>query len=258
MLIINADDYGMEDGVNQAVVRCFREGACTSATIMANMPGFGEACSLAIEHGFHKHVGMHLVLNEGVPLTEDIRKEKIFCTEEGNLCLSRESPILSLSTRQKHALAAEIRGQIRRCRKRGLSISHVDSHHHVHTEWGIAAVLIPIVREERIPFIRIARNLVKNREIVKRAYKNFYNANLGWAKLRATRYFGSVDEYMRFLDAKGDINGTTEIMIHPHYKGSELYVTGFMGIGEFSVLMRPHLDKGTAVSFRDLVSRERE
>jgi hypothetical protein len=201
---------------------------------------------------------MHLVLNEGVPLTEDIRKEKIFCTEEGNLCLSRESPILSLSTRQKHALAVEIRGQIRRCREWGLPISHVDSHHHVHTEWGVAAVLIPIVREERIPFIRIARNLVKNREIVKRVYKYFYNAKLGWAKLRATRYFGSVDEYMRFLDAKGDTNGTTEIMIHPHYKENDLYVSGSMGIAEYSSLMRPHLDKGTAVSFRDLVSRETE
>jgi len=258
MLIVNADDYGLEGRVNQAVVRCFHEGACTSATIMANMPGFEEACSLAIEHKFHKHLGMHLVLNEGIPLTADIRQEKIFCTEEGEFCLSRESPIFSLSTRQKHALAAEIRGQIRRCRERGIPISHVDSHHHVHTEWGIAAVLIPIVREEGIPFIRIARNLVKNREIVKRVYKYLYNANLGWAKLRAVRYFGSVDEYIRFLDAKGDANGTTEIMIHPHYKESDLYVTSSMGLGEFSGLMGPHLEKETAVSFRDLISRETE
>ena len=256
MLIINADDYGMEDGVNQAVVRCFREGTCTSATIMANMPGFDQACDLAFENGFQGHIGMHLVLNEGSPLTSEIRKERIFCTKEGNLCMSRESPILSLTTRQEHALAAEVRGQIRRCRERGLPISHVDSHHHVHTEWGIAAVLIPIVREERIPFLRIARNLVKNREIVKRAYKYFYNAKLGWANLRATRYFGSVDEYLRFLDAKGDADGTTEIMIHPQCKGNDLYVSGSMEIAEYSGLMRPHLGKGTAVSFRDLISRE--
>jgi chitin disaccharide deacetylase len=258
MLIVNADDYGMEDDVNRAVVRCFREGACTSTTIMANMPGFEQACDLAFENGFQRHVGLHLVLNEGLPLTSEIRKERMFCTEEGNLCLSRESPILSLSTRQRHALAAEIRGQIRRCRKRGLPISHVDSHHHVHTEWGIAGVLIPIVREERIPFVRIARNLVKNREIVKRAYKYFYNARLGWAKLRAARYFGSVDEYIHFLDAKGGVNGIIEVMTHPHYKGNDLYVTDSIGIGEYSSLMRTHMENGAGVSFRDLISRDTE
>jgi hypothetical protein len=258
MLIINADDYGMEDGVNQAVVRCFREGACTSTTIMANMPGFDQACDLAFENGFQRHVGMHLVLNEGIPLTSEIRKERMFCTEEGDFCLSRESPIVLLNARQKAALAVEIRGQIRRCRQRGFSISHVDSHHHVHTEWGIAGVLLPIVREEGIPFVRIARNLVKNREIARRVYKYCYNARLGKARLCATDYFGSVEEYFRFLDAGGEPGGVTEIMIHPQYKGSELYVTGSMDLGDFLRRMRPSLEKVPAVSFGDLAPRRPE
>jgi len=255
MLVINADDYGMEENINRAIIRCFREGLCTSTTIMPNMPGFDEGCTMAFENGFHESMGMHLVLNEGVPLTESIRKERKFCTEEGEFCLSREIPVLSLTSREKYALAAEIREQIRKCRARGISISHVDSHHHVHTEWGIATVLIPIAREMGIPSIRIARNLVKNREIVKRVYKYFYNANLSRTKLRAAEYFGSVEEYLLFRDKKGKSERVVEVMVHPHYKGDELYLTGSMDVQQYLTMMRPHLENEKTVSFRDLMSR---
>jgi predicted glycoside hydrolase/deacetylase ChbG (UPF0249 family)/nucleoside-diphosphate-sugar epimerase len=258
MLIINADDYGMGEDINRAIVRCFHEGICTNTTIMPTMPGFDEACALAFEKGFQENVGMHLVLIGGVPLTADIRQVEKFCTEEGEFYLSRESPIFSLSTREQYALAAEIRGQIRKCRERGISISHVDSHHHVHTEWGIAKVLIPIVREEGIPFVRIARNLVKNREIGKRVYKHFYNAILRWSKLRATEYFGSVDEYLLFLDRKKEADRKREadriieVMIHPHYKGNELYLTDSMDSVQYIGMMGKHLETEGTVSFRGL------
>jgi len=255
MLIINADDYGMGENENRAILRCFRERLCTSTTIMSNMPGFEEACTMAFENGFHESIGMHLVLNEGVPLTESIRKERKFCTEEGELCLSRKFPTLSLNSREKYALAAEIRAQIRKCRERGIPITHVDSHHHVHTEWGIASVLIPIAREMGVPFVRIARNLEKNRKIVKRVYKYLYNANLRWTKLCATEYFGSVEEYLLFQDEKDMSNRAVEVMIHPHYKGDELYLTRSMDVGQYVRRMMPHLEDEKIVSFRDLVSR---
>ena len=219
------------------------------------MPGFDEACSLAFEEGFKEHVGMHLVLNEGVPLTDGIRKEARFCNREGELCMSRESPVVSLSYREKNALATEIRGQIKKCRERRIPLSHVDSHHHVHTEWGIAKVLIPIIREEGIPFVRIARNLVKNREIMKRVYKGFFNATLGRNALRASDYFGSVDEYLLFMDGRTKAERIIEIMIHPHYKGDTLYVTDSMEAANYKNVMRVHLLSEGTMSFRDLHSR---
>jgi len=253
MLVINADDFGMRENINRAIVRCFREGLCTSTTIMPNMPCFDEACAMAFENRFHESVGMHLVLNEGVPLTENIRKERKFCTKGGEFCLSREFPVLSVSSREKFALAAEIRAQIRKCRAGGIPISHVDSHHHVHTEWGIATVLIPIAREMGIPFVRIARNLVKNREFIKRVYKYLYNANLRRTKLRATEYFGSVEEYLLSLAMRGSADRVVEVMIHPHYKGDELHLTDSMDVGQYIKMMRPLFEKEKIVSFRDLM-----
>ncbi|MCB6144124.1 ChbG/HpnK family deacetylase, partial [Lachnospira pectinoschiza] len=42
-IIINADDFGYSSGVNQGIIKAFREGVLSSTTLMANMPGCDEA-----------------------------------------------------------------------------------------------------------------------------------------------------------------------------------------------------------------------
>ncbi|HEY7181078.1 MAG TPA: ChbG/HpnK family deacetylase, partial [Blastocatellia bacterium] len=42
-LIVNADDFGLTSGVNRAIIEGHTRGAITSATLMANMPGFDAA-----------------------------------------------------------------------------------------------------------------------------------------------------------------------------------------------------------------------
>ena len=43
--IINADDLGLSAEVNQAIVISFRNAWINSASLMANTPGFDEACA---------------------------------------------------------------------------------------------------------------------------------------------------------------------------------------------------------------------
>jgi predicted glycoside hydrolase/deacetylase ChbG (UPF0249 family) len=38
-LIVNADDPGLSDGVNDAIVRAARDGIVTSASVLANIDG---------------------------------------------------------------------------------------------------------------------------------------------------------------------------------------------------------------------------
>ncbi len=252
MLIINADDFGIEEKVNRAIVRLIGEGCCTSTSIMPNMPAFEDACDLADECGFGKHVGMHLVLTQGIPLTSDIRKERRFCSEEGELCMRRATPTLFLSTGEKSALAAEIRAQIKKCRDRGISISHIDSHHHVHTEWGIANVLIPIVREAGIPFARISRNFGNKSGILKNVYKYLFNCRLEINKLNATDYFCSIESYLMFRNKYERTEVVIEIGIHPYYKGDALYIEEDMNYNEFIKLMGGHIVKERMLSFHDM------
>jgi len=59
-LVVQADDFGMCHAVNEGIVRAFREGILTQATMMAPCPWFPEAVTLAHEHRIP--VGLHTTL----------------------------------------------------------------------------------------------------------------------------------------------------------------------------------------------------
>src|SRR5687768_1172724 len=58
-LIINADDFGLSHEVNTAVIRAHTEGVLTTASLMVNEDGFGEAVQLSRQHP-RLGVGLHL------------------------------------------------------------------------------------------------------------------------------------------------------------------------------------------------------
>src|SRR6516162_7304690 len=58
-LIVNADDFGRSRPINQAVVRAHREGILTTASLMVNEAGCGEAVEMARENP-RLGVGLHL------------------------------------------------------------------------------------------------------------------------------------------------------------------------------------------------------
>src|SRR5262245_50095063 len=58
-LVVNADDFGRSDCINHAVIRAFREGILTTASLMVNEPACEEAVRLARENP-RLGVGLHL------------------------------------------------------------------------------------------------------------------------------------------------------------------------------------------------------
>ena len=71
-LIINADDFGLNTTVNNAIIESFKKGFINSTTILANMPGFNEGVALAHENNIVNKIGIHLSLTEGDPITNEI------------------------------------------------------------------------------------------------------------------------------------------------------------------------------------------
>ncbi len=71
--IINADDFGLCRGVNEGIIKAHREGVLTSATLMANMPGFDHAVGLAKDNpglGVGIHLNMVVAFPPGYVLVE--------------------------------------------------------------------------------------------------------------------------------------------------------------------------------------------
>jgi predicted glycoside hydrolase/deacetylase ChbG (UPF0249 family) len=202
-LIITADDFGISDDVNTAIVEALDCGYVTHASLMANMPAFEHACDLAREHGLVERVGVHLVLTQGDPLTTPIRSCGRFCDEQGQFRYWRSGDrALRLSRAESANVLGEVRAQVLRCRGCGLRAGHLDSHHHVHNKLGIAGIVIDLARELRVPRVRLAHNCGRHIGLANRIYKDWINARLRNAGLAGTRWFGSPSDYLR-LQASG-------------------------------------------------------
>ena len=115
-------------------------------------------------------------------------------------------------------METEIAAQIKACLDHGLSPTHLDSHHHIHTEWAIGGAAITVARQSGIKAIRLSRNCGSGMDIVRKLYKLAYNTRLRIYGLAKTRYFGSSADTQEILaTASGDV----EVMVHLTSEGAE-------------------------------------
>lgn len=225
-IIINADDFGLSSESNRAILAAFIDGAISSTTLMTNMPGFEEACALVHPHGLSGKIGVHLNLTEGRPLTNSIRECVRLCDEGGNFCPRRRW--LRLSSREAQAIREEVDAQISACVHRGITPTHIDSHHHVHTEWPIGTIVIDAALRFGIRSIRVSRNCGAGIGGFRRIYKWAYNARLKRYGLGRCRYFGSISDVQGIL---GKATGDVEIMVHLTAEDSLTKVDRMDGFG---------------------------
>lgn len=213
-LIVNADDFGLSDKVNEAICQCFKNGIISYTTAMANMPCIEKAIELSKKNGFIDKIGMHFNITEGKPLGKKILYCKRFCNDKGMFCYKRNS-ILFLSKKEKYAIIEEFEAQFSKLKQLGVNITHMDSHQHVHTEFAIYSAIKPSIKKTNIKTIRISRNL--NIRSVVKPYKWIFNSILKIGGFKTTKYMGAL---------KNDLSGmninNTELMCHPLYENGKI------------------------------------
>lgn len=208
-MIINADDFGLSTTVNQAIVQCFTNGYISRTTAMVNMPCFEECHELAVRNGFLENVGLHIVLDEGIPMTDGIRNNPHFCKNGIFIKGWFSNPLRKffLSNGDKYCLAQEIEAQMKKFRNEGFTSSHLDSHHFVHTSsFAMIRIVCKLAKKYGFTSMRTissshGEGFVKRMlklQIKKMIEKNF----------STTTYF---EEYKRYPLSIDDI----EYMSHP-------------------------------------------
>jgi chitin disaccharide deacetylase len=127
-LIVNADDFGMTEGVTDGIVEAHVRGILTSTSLMVDRPAAAYAAGLAGEHP-RLSVGLHFV--DDTPQLDE----------------------------PAHA-AREFAAQLARFRElMGGEPTHVDSHHHVHrARMATFAALVeplgvPLRGDGRVPYL---------------------------------------------------------------------------------------------------------
>lgn len=208
-VIINADDFGLNQSCTEAICEAFNKKLITDTTLVANGEAFDYAVKEINKKALNGKVGIHMNLTEGVPLTEAIKECPEFVTNgvfHGKIL--RFKP-LNKCVRKK--VYNEMVAQVEKIEKEGITISHADSHHHIHTAIFIAPIFMKVCKEKGIEKIRIHRN-IGNIHLYKRIGKKFYNLWLKLKKFKSVRYFGMVDDI-----EKVGVFDDMEIMVHPEY-----------------------------------------
>jgi predicted glycoside hydrolase/deacetylase ChbG (UPF0249 family) len=213
-IIINADDYGYSLSVNRAILQSFQRVLIHSTSLMANMAGFEDAVDKIHTYSLLRgKIGIHLNLTEGFPLSSDIRNCPRFCGEDGQFICRRERPMLFLTRTEQKAVYTELKMQLDRVLESGVDPSHLDSHHHVHTEWAIARIVRRLSREYGIGRIRLTRNMGRSGGYLKQIYKSIFNR---WHRgLTSTDYFGDIEDMHFSQKAQSRKGQVIEIMVHP-------------------------------------------
>jgi hopanoid biosynthesis associated protein HpnK len=234
-LIINADDFGLCSGVNEAVAQAHTSGVLTSTTIMANMPAAEAAVKLAKQMP-HLGVGVHLNLSNGRPLSKD---GSVNCLLDNTGCFALSTAklsLLSIARRKiRNAIRTEFAAQIQWVLDNGIKPTHLDSHKHIHCFPAIFPIVCDLARRFEIKAIRFifepkqllampwplpsegGRRRARKARILAKINRLQNSDFLKTDCLLGVAHMGKID--VNFFKAVALYNSaaTTEIMTHPGF-----------------------------------------
>lgn len=228
-LIVNADDYGWNENTVAATRKCIRDGLVTNTTAMITMPYFEAAYELARQDGFEDRIGLHVNLSAGTPLTDGIKRSKIFCDNEGNFSNEiRKNRLYRfwLPSTEKNLIAEEIRAQMRKFIDFGLTERHYDSHGQVGVYWPILPVALECAKEFGFKTTRMFINMSANPHCSKlswprRMYINHIDRRILSSGLMKTDYLGLSWDLPRMQNELPK-EAIVELMVHPQYRLPDL------------------------------------
>jgi len=152
-LIINADDFGMSREVNDGTKKGVKQGIITSVSVMVNMPYFNDAIQFIKKYP-QVSVGLHFNITEGKPvlLPKDVES---LIREDDNFyywpnLIGREI----FKNIKQDEIEQELRKQYAKLRDTGITITHIDSHHHVHLYPSIFKIISAFADKEKVLSLR--------------------------------------------------------------------------------------------------------
>ncbi|MDE3717817.1 chitin disaccharide deacetylase [Clostridioides difficile] len=144
-IIINADDFGYCEAVNYGIISAHNNGIVRSTSMMANMPGVEHGVGLLKENKT-LNCGVHMTLSCGRPLLSNL---KTIVDKDGFFIRRITDEIIEKMDCDE--IYRELCAQIDRVKGLGIDISHLDSHHHIHTLVSLKPVIEKIVTKYNLP-----------------------------------------------------------------------------------------------------------
>ena len=195
-LIINADDFGLSEAVNYGIISSYKSGVVRSTSTMANMPGFEHAMELLKENE-NLGCGVHMTLSCYKPVLLNL---KTIVDENGYFIRRITNEVIE--NMDLDEIYEEFCAQIEKVRAK-TDITHLDSHHHVHTLQKLRPVIERILEKYGLP-IRGGFEYDFNYSKIIPLIDTFYGDNV------------SEDYFMKKVDYLKEYE-IADIMCHPAY-----------------------------------------
>ena len=209
-VVVNADDFGVSEVVNDAIFDAHDRGVVSSTTLLVGGPAVQHALEGAAARPA-LGVGLHLDTSEFGPLSASFARVR---ESDPSLDLRRKIPVLPSLAR---AVADEWNAQIQRAAELGVELTHIDSHHFDHVNPMLIGSLAKVMRSAKLGKVRGMHNLwVDKPSRAVTAVKSAHRLALGRLGLGTTDFMCDVTTYLTLADQNRlPISGSIEVMAHP-------------------------------------------
>lgn len=225
-LIIEADDFGISPGVNEGIRKALNSGLVKSTNVLINFPYATEALDLQASYP-DISIGVHINLTCGYPISKISEVKSLVEPSTGKFYEYKDfNRRLIYGKIRLGELKREMEAQINKAFELGLRITHINSHHGIHSNPIIFALLLKVGAKRGINKLRATTRYYPYLSRGKRG--NFLKRFLGrLEKIYSKLYNYKMVDYYLVLKNKNILNnwlylsgipaGTSETSCHPGY-----------------------------------------
>ena len=212
-IIANADDLGLRQSVNKAILQCFDQRYINSASFLTNTAYFEETVNLIHENQSMCNIGVHVNLAEFKPVTNF--KQYSFLDEEGNWDFKKVNKKLKfLNREEKGAFLKEIYAQVDKALSSKIPVTHLDSHCHIHTLPFFFDLFMETAKYYKLK-LRLAQTYYEGK-LMNFTYRKFINNRLKSSNHNYSYYVETVDYFLKSRN-RARTNKSIEVILHPDY-----------------------------------------
>ena len=233
-LILNADDFGLSESVNNGIVECFKSGVVTSTTVMMNQKGLEHAIQL-YKQGLVPEVGLHFTVTSGRPISDPTTVTSL--VDDHGYFHKREA--LMTHPVCEEEVYTELTAQYNAAINAGFDINHIDSHHFAGVYPPLKRAFVRFANDTGLP-VRRVDNVISGQDSLTVATPDAFDASFFDTGISLEHLKTVILGYKEKLS-----DGILELMCHPSTENnSDLNgITGYldMRVIERDLLILPEL-----------------
>lgn len=163
LLVVNADDYGLTEGVSRAILDAHRDGIVTSTSVLALAPGFAPSVGW-LQDAPGLGTGAHLAaVGEDPPLLS-AREVPTLVDKKGRMWSSWRVflPRAAAGRIDPDDLRREFGAQIEAIAGAGVTIDHLDTHQNIHLWPMVSDVVLELGEQHGVRTVRVTRSTARS------------------------------------------------------------------------------------------------